>query len=98
MLIIATVLGAPIFVTLGGTAAILFWARGAPLASIALDHYDQVTNPILAMVPLFTLAGYFLAESGASQRLVRVFMAWFGHIRGGPAVVTALAAPRPGRA
>ena len=90
MLIIATVLGAPIFVTLGGTAAILFWARGAPLASIALDHYDQVTNPILAMVPLFTLAGYFLAESGASRRLVRVFMAWFGHIRGGPAVVTAL--------
>ena len=90
MLVIATVLGAPIFVTLGGTAAILFWGRGAPLASLPLDHYDQVTNPILAMVPLFTLAGYFLAESGASQRLVRVFMAWFGHIRGGPAIVTAL--------
>lgn len=90
MLIIATVLGAPIFVTLGGTAAILFWGRGAPLASLPLDHYDQVTNPILAMVPLFTLAGYFLAESSASQRLVRVFMAWFGHIRGGPAIVTAL--------
>ncbi len=91
MLIIATVLGAPIFVTLGGTAAILFWSRGSPLASLSLDHYDQVTNPILAMVPLFTLAGFFLAESGASKRLVRVFMAWFGHIRGGPAVVTALA-------
>jgi C4-dicarboxylate transporter DctM subunit len=90
LLVVATVLGAPIFVTLGGTAAILFWGRGEPLASLPLDHYDQVTNPILAMVPLFTLAGYFLAESGASQRLVRVFMAWFGHIRGGPAIVTAL--------
>ena len=90
MLLIATVCGAPIFVTLGGTAAILFWGRGAPLASLEVDHYDQVTNPILAMVPLFTLAGYFLAESGASKRLVRVFMAWFGHIRGGPAIVTAL--------
>ncbi len=90
MLVIATVLGAPIFVTLGGTAAILFWGRGAPLASLEVDHYDQVTNPIIAMVPLFTLAGYFLAESGASKRLVRVFMAWFGHIRGGPAIVTAL--------
>ncbi len=90
MLVIATVCGAPIFVTLGGAAAILFWGRGAPLASLEVDHYDQVTNPILAMVPLFTLAGYFLAESGASKRLVRVFMAWFGHIRGGPAIVTAL--------
>lgn len=90
LLVVATVLGAPIFVTLGGTAAILFWGRGEPLVSLPLDHYDQVTNPILAMVPLFTLAGYFLAESGASKRLVRVFMAWFGHIRGGPAIVTAL--------
>jgi tripartite ATP-independent transporter DctM subunit len=90
LLVVATVLGAPIFVTLGGTAAILFWGRGQPLASLEVDHYDQVTNPILAMVPLFTLAGYFLAESGASKRLVRVFMAWFGHIRGGPAIVTAL--------
>jgi tripartite ATP-independent transporter DctM subunit len=90
LLVVATVLGAPIFVTLGGTAAILFWGRGERLASLPLDHYDQVTNPILAMVPLFTLAGYFLAESGASKRLVRVFMAWFGHIRGGPAIVTAL--------
>ena len=90
VLVIATILGAPIFVTLGGTAAILFWGRGQPLASLEVDHYDQVTNPILSMVPLFTLAGYFLAESGASKRLVRVFMAWFGHIRGGPAIVTAL--------
>ena len=90
LLVIATVCGAPIFVTLGGTAAILFWGRGDKLASLPLDHYDQVTNPILSMVPLFTLAGYFLAESGASRRLVRVFLAWFGHIRGGPAIVTAL--------
>ena len=90
MLLVATVLGAPIFVTLGGTAAILFWGRGARLASLPLDHYDQVTNAILPMVPLFTLAGYFLAEGGASRRLVRVFLAWFGHIRGGPAIVTAL--------
>lgn len=90
ILAFATVMGAPIFVTLGGAAAILFWGRGEPLASLPLDHYDQVTNPVLATVPLFTLAGYFLAESGASQRLVRVFQAVFGHVRGGPAVVTAL--------
>src|ERR1019366_9117467 len=39
---------------------------------------------------IFTLAGYFLAESGASKRLVRVFQALVGQVRGGPAIVTAL--------
>lgn len=86
----ATVLGAPIFAVLGGAAILLFWGRGEPLAALGIDFYDQVSNNLLPAVPLFTLAGYFLAESGASQRLVRVFLALFGGVRGGPAVVTAL--------
>ncbi len=91
LLVVATLSGAPLFVTLGGAALILFWGQGDPIASIPLDHYDQVTNPLLATLPLFTLAGYFLAESQASARLVRFFSAWTGFIRGGPAIVTALA-------
>lgn len=91
MLLVATLLGAPLFVALGGAALILFWGQGDPIASIPLDHYDQVTNPLLATLPLFTLAGYFLAESKASERLVRFFTAWTGFIRGGPAIVTVLA-------
>jgi tripartite ATP-independent transporter DctM subunit len=90
MLIVATVLGAPIFTTLGGAALILFWGEGVAIAAVPLTHYSLVTNPSLPTVPLFTLAGYFLAEGGASQRFVRVFHALFGPIRGGPAIVTAL--------
>lgn len=89
-LFIAALAGTPIFAILGGAAVILFWGREDPLASIPLDHYEQVVNPLLPMVPLFTLTGYYLAESGASKRLVRVFMAVFGSFRGGPAIVTAL--------
>ncbi len=91
LLLTATLAGAPIFVTLGGTALILFWGQGGPLFTLAVDHYDQVTNPLLATLPLFTLAGYLLAESQASARLVRLFSAWTGFIRGGPAIVVALA-------
>lgn len=87
---LATLLGAPIFVTLGGAALILFWGAGEPIASIPIDHYRLVTNPSLASIPLFTLAGYFLAEGGASKRLLAVFQAWFSGFRGGPALVTAL--------
>lgn len=90
LLFLAAVAGTPIFVILGGAAVILFWGRGDPLASIPLDHYEQVVNPLLPMMPLFTLTGYLLAESGASRRLVRVSLAWFGHVRGGPAIVTAV--------
>jgi C4-dicarboxylate transporter DctM subunit len=90
-LLVATVLGAPVFVTLGGVALILFWGDDSPIASIPLDHYRLVTNPSLPTIPLFTLAGYMLAEGGASKRLIRVFQALVGQFRGGPAIVTALA-------
>lgn len=89
-LLAATALGTPVFTTLGGAALILFWGAGLPIASLPIDHYRLVTNPTLPAIPLFTLAGYFLAEGGASRRLVRVFEALFGRMRGGPAVVTAL--------
>ncbi len=91
MLLAAVVLGAPIFVLLGGAALILFWGQDLPIASVSLTHYSMVTNPTLPTVPLFTLAGYFLAEGGASKRLIRVFQALFGQFRGGPAIVTVLA-------
>lgn len=98
VLLIATVAGAPVFVTLGGAAAVLFWGvRGGAanegisnIASLALDHYTLITNATLPTVPLFTLAGYFLAEGGASHRLVRVFQSLLGWLRGGPAIMTCL--------
>ena len=89
-LLIATVLGAPVFVTLGGAAVILFWGIGQPISAITINHYNLVTNPSLPAIPLFTLAGYLLAEGGASKRFVRVFETLFGGLRGGPAIVTCL--------
>ena len=89
-LLIMTVLGAPIFVTIGGAALILFWGNDVPITAVAIEHYGLVTNPALPAIPLFTLAGYFMAEGGASRRLVRVFQALSGWFRGGPAVATAL--------
>jgi tripartite ATP-independent transporter DctM subunit len=87
----AIALGAPLFVGLAGIALIFFISNGDPIASVPLDHYDQVTNPLLATLPLFTLAGYIVTASGAARRLVRLLQAWTGHMRGGPAVITVLA-------
>lgn len=89
-LLLATLLGAPVFVTLGGAALILFWGEGQPISSVPIAHYQQVTPALLPAIPLFTLAGYFLAEGGASRRLIRVFQALTGHLRGGPAIAAVL--------
>ena len=89
-LLAAAVLGSPVFTTLGGLALFLFWSQGLPIAAVALDHYRMVVNPSLPMIPLFTLAGYFLAEGGAPRRLIRVFNAFVGGMRGGAAIVTVL--------
>ena len=87
-LLAATALGAPVFTALGGAALILIWGGGDSVASIPLKHYSLTVNPTLATIPLFTLAGYFLAEGGAAKRLLTLFNAWFGQLRGGPAIVT----------
>ncbi|MFZ2491861.1 MAG: TRAP transporter large permease subunit [Thermoanaerobaculia bacterium] len=91
LLFAAVVAGAPIFVMIGGAALILFWRASEPIAAVAVGHYSLVVNPSIPAIPLFTLAGYLLAEGGASRRLVAVFTTLFSHVRGGAAVVTALA-------
>ena len=90
LLFVATALGAPVFAALGGAALILFWGERVPIASIPVETYRLVVSPTLPTIPLFTLAGYFLAEGGASKRLVRVFQALAGWVRGGPAIATVL--------
>jgi len=88
LLTVASLLGIPAFVTLGGVALVLFWNANQPITAIPIEHYALVTNPTLPTLPLFTLAGYFLTEGGSPQRLVRVFYALFGRFKGGPAIVT----------
>jgi tripartite ATP-independent transporter DctM subunit len=90
VLLLATVCGMPVFATLGGAALILFWSGYEPISAIPISHAELSTEAFLPTLPLFTLAGYFLAEGGASKRLVRVFEALLGSLRGGPAIVTAL--------
>jgi tripartite ATP-independent transporter DctM subunit len=88
LVLAATASGAPAFSVFGGIALVLFWAMDQPIASISIAHYSLITNPSLASIPLFTLAGYFLAEGGAPRRLIRVFYALFGTLRAGPSITT----------
>ncbi len=82
--------GAPIFVMLGGIAVLLFYADGVTVAAIPAESYRIVTSPVFPTIPLFTLVGFILSESRASERLQKVFDAWWGWLPGGAAVAVAL--------
>ena len=83
---IVAAVGLPIFAVFGGLALLLFWNAGTPAASVPVEMYRLVTNPLLPSIPLFTLAGYFMVQGGATQRLLRVFTAMFSWFPGGLAI------------
>jgi C4-dicarboxylate transporter DctM subunit len=90
VVVAAAIAGTPLFAILGGTAAFLFMHDGVTPATILIELYSLTVSPTLAAIPLFTLAGFLLAEGHASERLLRVFRAYFGWIPGGTAVVCAV--------
>jgi tripartite ATP-independent transporter DctM subunit len=87
---LSVLLGAPIYAALGGAALILFAAEGTPISAVPGEAYRMSTSAMLPAIPLFTLAGYVLAEGGASRRLLRLFRAVIGWMPGGVAVVVTL--------
>jgi len=88
MLAFVTFLGLPIFAVFGGLALLLFWNSGTPAASVPVEMYRLVASPLLPSIPLFTLAGYFMVQGGATKRLLHVFTALFSWIPGGLAIAT----------
>jgi C4-dicarboxylate transporter, DctM subunit len=87
-LLVVTILGLPIFAVFGGLSLLLFWNVSTPAASVPVEMYRLVASPLLPSIPLFTLAGYFMIQGGATKRLLRVFTALFSWIPGGLAIAT----------
>ena len=90
LVVIAALSSTPLFAILGGLAALLFMRDGTTPGTIMIEIYSLSVSPTLPAIPLFTLAGFLIAEGRASARLLRVFRAFFGWIPGGTAVVCAV--------
>lgn len=92
-LFVAAIMGAPIFVVIGGAALLLFLGEDVPVAAVPVETYRIVVSAAIPAIPLFTLTGYLLAETRAGERLVRLFRALVGWLPGGlPIVVTLVCA------
>lgn len=84
--------GLPLFAVFTALTLIYFAATSQDLTLIFTNIYGQFTrSPTLVTIPLFTFAGYLMAESKTGDRLVRLFQAWFGWMPGGLAIVCLLA-------
>jgi tripartite ATP-independent transporter DctM subunit len=90
-ILVAGVLGAPIFALLGGIAMVAFFIDGTRPIVPLIKAYEELTSPAanLAAIPLFTLTGFLLAEGQSSTRLLRALRALVGWAPGGTAVAAA---------
>ena len=90
LVIVGGICGAPIFALLGGFALFASLTRGNPPVVLPMMAYQELTTSTgIAAIPLFTLAGFLLAEGRSSERLLRLFRAWVGWAPGGTAVAAA---------
>lgn len=86
-LLAMAVLGAPVFSLIGFLALYLFHGAGIDSSAVIVELLRLASLPALIAIPLFTFAGYALAESKAPQRMVALAEALFGWMPGGLAVV-----------
>ena len=89
--------GLPIFVVLAALSIVFFlsepteWATNFDLmATISDSAYRIVVSPTLAAIPIFTLAGYILAESNISRRLLDFFKNSLGWLPGSTVLIVVL--------
>lgn len=88
--LVFALLGVPLFAVFGGLALFQYSQAGLSPVAMMSEYYKLASQPVLITIPLFTFAGYLLAESGAPHRLVKVSKALVGWMPGGLAVVTIL--------
>src|SRR5512136_2353470 len=86
-LILLMLFGAPLFTIIGSIALVGFSSQDIDTAAIIAEMYRLASQPVLLAIPLFTFAGYMLAESKTPRRLVELTQALIGWLPGGLAMV-----------
>ena len=79
------VIGLPIALAMMGASLVVILWEGIPLSVVAQRVVTGVQSFPLLAIPLFTLAGSLMNDSGISERLFAFTRAFVGHIRGGTA-------------
>ena len=84
--------GAPLFVVISAGALLSFHLAEIDLSAVIIEMYRVTSAPTLMAIPLYTFAGFLLAESGSPSRIVKLAKAIFGWIPGGLGIAALFAA------
>jgi C4-dicarboxylate transporter, DctM subunit len=87
IILVALAVGTPVFVAMGALSLLFFFRDGLPVTAVSAEVYRLIASPTLPAIPLLTACGYVLADSQASQRLLRFFRSVLGWMPGGLAVI-----------
>lgn len=88
IVILLLIVGLPLFTAIGISSVLQFANSGINPMVVIVELYRLASAPTLLAIPLFTLAGYVLAESKAPQRLLNLADAFLGWMPGGLAIVS----------
>lgn len=80
-------LGVPLYAIIGLAALIAFHSAELDPAAIFIELYRVTGNPTLVAIPLFTFAGFILANGKTPDRLTRLSQAFLGGLTGGVPLV-----------
>lgn len=88
--VIMALLGAPLFVVIGGLALLAFYAIGVDLSVVVIEMSRLADTPVLLSLPLFIFAGTLLSASGAPRRMLALSDVLLGWLPGGLGVIALL--------
>jgi len=87
ILIVLIIFGLPLFIGILAATMLGLHVSQVEFAAIPIEIFRLANAPVLLAIPLFTFAGYLMAEGRTSDRLVRFSQSLFGWIPGGLGVV-----------
>lgn len=87
-ILILALFGTPLFIIMGLSALSAFAMAEVELSAVAIEIYKISSQATILTIPLFTFAGYLMAESKSPQRLLKLADAALGWLPGGVAIVS----------
>jgi len=75
-------------IIVGALGYAVLMSPAAALSKLGADLFNNSHSYSLSVIPMFTLMGMIIGQSGLGKDLFRTFNAWLGHIRGGLSIAT----------
>ena len=91
LIIMAAIIGAPLFTVILSGAGLGFWLSEIDLMVLPIELFRLSENTLLIALPLFSFAGFLLSESRTADRLVSLSSAALGWLPGGMILISLLA-------